>query len=108
MVNDNCFEHRLKVPLTVIVAVIGDAVVFTVVKEPILPPPLAPNPIPVLLFVHVMFAPDVVLVKEKLPAFTSGQNTVDAGTERSGIGLILNCLLTVVVPHSLVTANDTV
>jgi hypothetical protein len=39
--------------VTVIVAVIGLLVLLTAVKQGIFPVPLAPNPILVLLFVHV-------------------------------------------------------
>jgi len=41
-----------KVGVTVIVAIIGDVVEFVAVKAPILPEPLAANPILVVLLTH--------------------------------------------------------
>ena len=55
--------HPLAVGVTVIVAVIGDDVVFVAVNEAISPVPLAASPIAVLLFVHANVAPAVALVK---------------------------------------------
>jgi hypothetical protein len=49
--------------VTVIVAVIGEVVLFVAVNEGILPEPLAPRPIAVFEFVQVYVAPVVVLVK---------------------------------------------
>ena len=51
----------LAVGVIVIIAVIGAVVPFVAVKPDTLPEPLAPNPIKVLLLVHVKVAPDTGL-----------------------------------------------
>ena len=81
---------------------------FTATNELILPDPLAGRPIEVLLLVQVITAPGVVLVMFRLPVLSPLQKAAAVGTERFALELIVNCLLTVVVPHSFVTAKLTV
>jgi hypothetical protein len=108
IVNESCLEHPFATAVTPIVAITGDEPLFIVTNDGIFPLPLAPRPIEVLLFVHVMAAPGVKLEKLKLPVFTPGQKLAAEGMERSATPLTLNCLVTVVVPHSFVTASETV
>ena len=56
-------EQPFNVGVIVIVEVIGVVPLFTAVKDGILPVPLAANPIEVLEFVHVKFAPTGALVR---------------------------------------------
>ena len=54
--------HPLIVAVTLIVAVIGFAVVLVAVKAPIFPVPLAANPMAILLFVQLKVTPTVGLI----------------------------------------------
>jgi hypothetical protein len=59
--------------VTVMVELIGEAVVFTVVKAGIDPVPPEPSPIAVLLFDQVNTVPAVVLASVVAGALTPGQ-----------------------------------
>lgn len=94
-------------PLPVIVAVIGTVPLFTATKEGMSGTvPLAARPIAVLLFVHVMVVFVLLLLKESGPTVAPAQTVMLAGVKMSGVGLIVILLLTVVVPHSFVTARE--
>jgi len=108
MVKEDCAEQLLEIAVTVIVAIRGVVPVFVAANEGILPVPLAGNPIDGLLLVQEIEAPGVVLVIARLPVFSPLQNATDAGTDKLALELIVNCLVTVVVPHSLVTDKLTV
>lgn len=108
MVKEDCAEQLLERAVTVIVAVIGVVPLFIAANELMLPEPLAPRPIEVLLLVQVITAPGVVLVRFRLPVLSPLQNAAGAGTDRLALELMVNCLVTIVVPHSLVTERLTV
>ena len=91
---------------TVIVAVIGLAVLLTAVNEEIvLPVPLAGSPMAVLLLVQLNVVPVVVLLDVKGPALCPAHTVALAGTFKSGAGSIPKVCVAVVVPHSFVTAS---
>lgn len=64
--------HPFAVGVTVIIAVIGNAVALVAVNEGISPDPLARRPTAVLLFVHVnvvpLTGPDKFVIGETIPA----------------------------------------
>ena len=102
---DSC-EQPDATPVTLMSEAIGAAVVFVVVKAGRLPFPLvAGNPIAAVLAVQLMVVPGVELVKLKGPALTPVQNSEDVGMVSCGISEMRNCLVCVVVPHSLVTSS---
>ena len=89
MVKDFVVGQPPFVALTVIVAVIGLAVLLIAVNEGIeLPLPDAANPTDVLLFVHVKAVPLTVLLKLKAPVDFPPHTVASAGTVKSGAGLI--------------------
>ena len=73
-----------------------------------LPEPEAAKPMDVLLFVHVKFVLGRLLVKLSNPVGSPLQSTRFAGTVATGETVTLMDLVTVVVPHSFVTASCTV
>jgi hypothetical protein len=94
------------VAVTVIVAVIGVAVLLIGVKAGIVAPvPLTNKPMDVLLFVQLNVVPEVALLKVNGPELCPAQTIVLAGTVKLGAGSIPNVRTAVVVPHSLVTAK---
>lgn len=101
-------EHPVNVAVTFIVATMGDVVVFVVTKDGMgLDVPLADNnPMAVLLFVQEKVAPGVALEKLSGPTVVPAQTEILAGVIGTGVGLIVIGLVTVVVPHSLVTASE--
>ena len=102
---DSC-EQPDATAVTLMSEAIGAAVVFVVVNAGIFPFPLvAGNPIATLLAVQPMVVPGVELVKFNGPALTPVQKSEDAGMVSCGISEIRNCLVCVVVPHSLVTSS---
>jgi hypothetical protein len=72
--------------VTIIVAVIARVSVLVAVKAGILPEPLAPNPIAVLLLVHVKVAPGVELLNAMAVRLAPLQTVVSAGTKTVAIG----------------------
>ena len=74
------------VGVTVIVAVIGFVVVLVAVNAAIFPVPFAPNPMAVLLFVHVKVAPAVGLVKFVTGTVAAAHKVMLAGTTTVGVG----------------------
>jgi hypothetical protein len=76
------------VGVTVTVLVIGEPVLFTpAVNTGVLPLPLAPNPVPVLLFVHVTVPPGGVVDNVCEGTEAPGQAVTGAGTLAVGAGL---------------------
>jgi len=73
--------------VTVIVAVIGAVPALVAVNEGTFPFPPAPNPIDVLLFVHVNVVPGVELVKFVAGTMAPLQTSISAGTITFGAGL---------------------
>ena len=108
MVKDLLWPGQLLTGVTVMVAVIAAVPLLTAVKLPMLPLPLATNPIEGWLFDQVKLVPANVLLKVNGPTVCPAQTTTLAGTVTSGEGFTVNGLLTVVVPQSLVTARLTV
>ena len=88
----------------------GDVVVFVVTKDGMgFDVPLADNnPMAVLLFVQENVAPGVTLEKLSGPTLVPAQTSALAGITGTGVGLMMIGLVTVVVPHSLVTASEIV
>ena len=74
------------VGVTVIVAVIGDAVVFVAVNAGTFPVPLAAKPIAVLLLVHANVPPAGVLVKLVAATLPLLHTVMFAGTVTVGVG----------------------
>jgi hypothetical protein len=106
MVKDWAEGHPPFVAVTVIVAVIGFAVLLIGVKAGIVAPvPVDNKPIDVLSFAQLNVVPEVALVKVKGPELCPAQTIVLAGTIKPGAGSIPNVRVAVVVPHSLVTAK---
>ena len=95
--------HPLLVGETVIVAVTGEEVLFTELKEGIGPLPLAASPIEVVVFVQEKLVPGNVLVTLKLFTTSPAQTVLFAGTVAPGEGLTKIVWLEEVVPHSLDT-----
>ena len=109
MLKLDCAEQPLLVADTTMLATIGEPVALIVVNDAMFPDPEEGKPIPGLLLVHVITAPGVVLVNVKGPAISPAQNGGGGdGTLMSAPGLIVNWRATVVVPHSFVTARETV
>lgn len=79
--------HPLALAVTVIVAVIGDDVVFAAVNAGTLPVPFAGRPIAVLLLVHVMLAPAGTVVKLVAATASFLQTEKFDGTVTVGEGL---------------------
>jgi len=106
IVKDCAMPEQPLVGVTVIVAVMGEAVELVVVKLGIEPIPLALNPIAVLLFDHENIVPVTEPVKVKTPDCSPPQSVLFAGTDTSGAGLTVMFFVTVVVPHSFVTSKE--
>lgn len=105
----DCAEQPLLVADTMMFATIGEPVALFAVNVPMLPEPDEGKPIAVLLLVHVIVAPGVVLVNVNGPATSPAHNAAgEEGTVISAPGLIVNCLVAVALPHSLVTVTETV
>jgi hypothetical protein len=106
IVNDWVEGQPPFVAVTVIVAVIGLAVLLIGVNAGIADPvPLANRPIDVLSFAQLNVVPEVALEKVKGPELCPAQTIILAGTVKPGAGSIPNVRVAVVVPHSLVTAK---
>lgn len=103
-------EHPVKEAVTLIVATMGAVVVFVVTKDGMgFDVPLADNnPMAVLLFVQENVAPGVTLEKLSGPTVVPAQTSALAGITGTGVGLMVIGLVTVVVPHSFVTAREIV
>ncbi len=103
-------EHPVNEAVTFMVATMGDVVVFVVTKDGMgLEVPLADNsPMAVLLFVQENVAPGVTLEKLSGPTLVPAQTSALEGITGTGVGLMMIGLVTVVVPHSLVTASEIV
>ena len=103
-------EHPVNEAVTLIVATMGAVVVFVVTKDGMgLDIPLADNnPMAVLLFVQENVAPGVTLEKLSGPTVVPAHTTELAGITGTGVGLMVIGLVTVVVPHSFVTASEIV
>jgi hypothetical protein len=106
MVKLDCPAHPLLEEVTLIVATSVVDPLLTVTNGAMSPVPLAGMPMPGVLLDHVIGAGTVV-TKAKAPVVSPGQKLADAGKVRLGEGLIVNCRITVVVPHSFVTDSDT-
>ena len=96
-------------PVTVMVPVMGEFEVFAAIKLGRVPPlPLDARPMLVLLFAQVKLVPAMELVVVK-PVTTAPLHTITlAGVDRTGTALTIISFCRVVVPHSLVTANEIV
>jgi hypothetical protein len=101
-------EQPPAVAVIVNVLTIGDDVVLVVVKDATeLPPLVELTPILVPDLVQLIVAPGVELVQETPPAWSPEHATWLAAVDNTGTGLIMIVLLSVLVPHSFVTATDT-
>lgn len=96
--------HPLKVGVTIMVLVMGVLVVLVAVNAGKLPVLDAlERPIAVLLFVQLYTVPLIELVKTLDDADCPAQKVVSALGVIIGVGFTSNGLLSVLVPHSLVT-----
>lgn len=93
--------------VTVIVAVIGVLPLLVAVNEGMFPVPLAPNPMPVLLFVHVNVPPEGILVKLVAATVALLQTVILEGTVTVGVGLTV-IVYDAEVPEHKLTVGVTV
>jgi hypothetical protein len=87
------------VGVTVMVAVIGAAVVFVAVKPEILPVPLTANPIDVLLLVQVKVPPVGILTKFVVGTGLLLQTSIFTGRVTVGVGFIVMVLESAIAEH---------
>jgi hypothetical protein len=96
-------------PRPMMVAMTGDVPLFAATKTGIFALlPLAPRPMVVLVLVHEKLTPVALLESVRGPTVAPAQTCKLAGVIKSGVGLIVMFLLTVVVPHSFVTLREKV
>ena len=89
------------------VDVIGVVLLLAVVKEGIFPLPIdCAKPIFVLLLVQLKVVPETELENAIVPEACPAQKEVSFIRTMIGVGFITMVLLTVVVPHSLVTLTE--
>lgn len=109
MIVKNCgTPEQPLVGVTVIVAVMGEALAFVAIKLAMLPVPPAGKPIAVFVFVHAKVAPFTELVNVIAPVCAPAQNILSAGTVTSGAGLTVMFFVMVVSPHSFVSLSEMV
>lgn len=95
-------------PVTVIVAVIGDEVLFVAVKAGMFPDPDAARPIEVWVLVQVMVVPTGLAVNGIAAILSPAQRVMFAGIFSCGMGFTVIGSESVVVPHSFVAEREMV